>query len=138
MNQLSSNSESQKRFIAIVNLATSIGFGTPLIPWAWHKLAEPIKLTPIVYKQLIHGDRPLSSLILPSEIMIIVVLVTIYYVWSLNKWRKDFLDLYKEEAIEFKNTPFRTLITLVKITLSAFFVGGISFLVSKFIIFNNF
>ncbi len=134
MTQLSNNGENYERFNSIVNRATFVGFYTPFVSWAWYKIAEPIKLTPIAFKQVIHGDRTISSLLLPFELIISLVLVNILYMWLLNKWRKDFFALYKEELITFKNAPLRTSVALLKVTVAVALFGGSAFLVSKFVL----
>ncbi len=134
MTQLSNNSENYKRFNSIVNLATFVGFFTPFVPWAWHEIAEPIKLTPIAFKQVFYEHRPISSLLLPFGILIFLVIVNIFLIWRLNEWRKYFFSLYKEELINFKNAPLRTSVALIKVTVAVALFGGSAFLVSKFVI----
>lgn len=135
MTQLSDNSEKKhERFSLMVNYATFIGFYTPFVFWAGHKITEPIKLTPLAFKQVIHGDRSISSLLLPFVLVIYLVLVNIFYMWCLNKWKKGFLSLYKEELINFKNAPIRTSVALIKVTSAVALFGGSAFFVSKFVI----
>lgn len=136
MTQLSDDSEkTHERFSSIVNYAIFFGFYAPFVPWAWYKTTELIKLTPIAFKQVIHEDRSISSLLLPFMLIIELVLVNIFYMWRLNKWRKGFLSLYKEELINFKNAPIKTLVALIKVTSAVALFGGSAFLVSKFVMF---
>ena len=135
MTQLFNNSENHGRFNSIVNRAILVGFWTPSISWAWHKIAEPMELAPIAYRQVIHGDRTISSLLLPSGLIIYFLLLNIFCMWILNKWRKDFISLYKEESMGFKDAPLKTSIALIKVTVAVILFGGSAFLASKFVIF---
>ena len=134
MTQLSDTSKNRERFNSIVNRAIFIGFWIPFIPWAWHKVAEPTKFVPIAYRQVIHGDRTLSSLLLPFGLMICLLLSTIFHVWLFNRWKRDFFLLYKEEFISFKDAPLKTSIALIKVTVAVALFGFSAYLASRFII----
>jgi hypothetical protein len=124
-----------ERSTSIVNRASFIGFYTPFVPWAWHNIAEPIKLTPIAFNQVIHGDRSISSLLLLLGLITYLFLINIFYMWLLNKWRRDFLSLYKEELMNFKDAPIKNSVALIKLTAAVALFGGSAFFVSKFFMF---
>jgi hypothetical protein len=136
MTQLLDGMDNQGKFNAIVNRASFIGGGKPAISWTWHQIAKLIKLTPIAYQQVLHGDRPISSLILPFGLILFLVFANMLYMWHINKWIKDFRALYKEEVINLKNYPIKTLIKFIKMTIAVVLFGGSAFLVSQFFIFR--
>lgn len=134
MTQLSNSSKNHERLTAIVNRAIFVGFYTPFVSWAWHKIIGPVELVPIALKQVIYENRTISSLVLLLGILCYLIILNIYYMWLLNKWRKDFFALYKEEATNFKNSPLRTSLALLKVTFMAVLFGGSAFLASQFVI----
>ncbi|WP_299413697.1 hypothetical protein [Acaryochloris sp. IP29b_bin.148] len=132
----SSPSESKTQKNLIINLASWIGFFAPLIPWAWHEIAKLMKLVPIAFKQVIYEGRSISSLFLPFGIVLYLVILTICFMWILNKWKNKFISEIKKEYLEFKNTPIKTVIQLTQTIFLALAFGGSAFLISKFIIFS--
>lgn len=123
---------SDQRFTSIVNRSSFLGFYIPFVSWAWHKIAEPIKLTPIAFNQVIHGDRSISSLLLPFGLIVYLLFINIFYMWLLNKLRKDFFSIYKEELMNFRGAQIKNSVALIKLTSAVTFFGGSAFLVSKF------
>jgi hypothetical protein len=129
-------STNHERFNSIVNRSSLLGFYTPFVPWTWHEIAEPIKLIPIAVSQFIHGDRSISSLLFPLGLLTGLFFVNIFYMCFVNKMRRDFVSLYKEELMSFKDAPIKNSVALIKLTSAVALFGGSAFCVSKFFMFR--
>lgn len=66
------------KFNSIVNRATVLVFWTPALPWAWAKLAEPLKVLPIAFQQLFSGEKTVASRLLPFGLLILLASVNVF------------------------------------------------------------
>jgi hypothetical protein len=135
MTQIYSNSKYHEKFSSIVGRAIFIGTWTPSVPWAWSNLAKTLKESiPIALDQVIAGSRSLYSLLPAFGIIVGLIINVLFILFLLNKFKKELIDLYKEECINYSDMPIKTFLSLIKVTVASILLGGSAYLVSKFIV----